>query len=145
MRRACGTGCASVLFMIATRFQELEAWQLADELKREVYALIANDPVSRDFTFCSQIRESAASVVRNIAEGFGRFRPGPFAQFMEIALGSLMETQVALKDGIDRGHFSVDSTRRAFELTHRCIQVSTKLAVYLKRKARHTKNAGRRT
>src|SRR5688572_15661322 len=102
--------------MIATKFEELEAWQLADELKREVYALIASDPVSRDFKFCSQIRESSSSATRNIAEGFGRFRPGPFAQFMEIALGSLMETQNSLKDGIDRGHFSAHSTRRAVDL-----------------------------
>jgi len=123
---------ASACAVVANTFEDLEAWRIADELKREVYALIATGPVSKDFKFCNQIRESAASPTRNIAEGFGRFRPGPFAQFMEIAIGSTMETQNSLKDGIDRGYFTVESIARASELARRCIQVSTKLLLYLK-------------
>jgi hypothetical protein len=65
--------------VVAKTFEDLEAWLIADELKREVYALIATGPASKDFKFCNQIHESAASSTRNIAEGFGRFRPGPFA------------------------------------------------------------------
>ena len=124
---------AWLIAVVAKTFEDLEAWRIADELKREVYALIATGPASRDFRFCNQIRESAASPTRNIAEGFGRFRPGPFAQFMEIAIGSTMETQASLKDGIDRGYFTVESIQRASELAQRCIQVSTKLLRYLKR------------
>lgn len=91
--------------MIAKRYQELEAWQVANELKLEVYAITATGPVTRDFKFCSQLRESAASAPRNISEGFGRYRPKPFAVFMEIAIATTMETQNNLQDGIDRGHF----------------------------------------
>jgi four helix bundle protein len=134
--------------VVANTFQDLEAWRLADELKREVYALVATSPASKDFRFCNQIRESAASASRNIAEGFGRFRPGPFAQFMEIAIGSTMETQASLKDRVDRGYFTVKSIERASQLAQRCIQVSTTLLLYLKRchKAeRRTQNAERRT
>jgi len=64
-----------IFAMTARRYEDLDAWQLADELKREVYALIASGPVVRDVKFCDQIRDSAASNARNIAEGFGRFRP----------------------------------------------------------------------
>jgi len=110
---------ASACAVVANTFEDLEAWRIADELKREVYPLIATGPVSKDFKFCNQIRESAASPTRNIAEGFGRFRPGPFAQFMEIAIGSTMETQNSLKDGIDRGYFTVESIARASELARR--------------------------
>jgi len=126
-------GHAWLITVVANKFEDLEAWRIADELKREVYALIATGPASRDFKFCNQIRESAASPTRNIAEGFGRFRPGPFAQFMEIAIGSTMETQNSLRDGIDRGYFTVESIQRASDLAQRCIQVSTKLVRYLKR------------
>ena len=131
--------------VVANRFEDLEAWRIADELKREVYALVATRPASKDFKFCNQIRESAASPTRNIAEGFGRFRPGPFAQFMEIAIGSTMETQNSLKDGIDRGYFTVESIDRASKLARRCIQVSTKLLLYLKRCHKKNANAERRT
>ena len=119
--------------MAANTYEELEAWRLSDELKREVYALIAKMPARNDFRFCNQIRESAASAPRNLAEGFGRFRPASFALFVEIAIGSAMETQVSLKDGIDRGYFTADDVQRASELALRTIKVSTKLLLYLKR------------
>src|SRR6478735_5331603 len=88
------------------RYEDLEAWQIADELKREVYALTATGPAARDLEYRNQIRESAASSTKNIAEGFGRFHPGDNARFVEISLASTMETQDSLKDGVDRGHFS---------------------------------------
>jgi four helix bundle protein len=125
--------CAWPFAMGAKKFEDLEAWRIADELKREVYALIATGAASKDFKFCNQIRESAASPTGSIAEGFGRFRPGPFAQFMEMAIGSAMETRNSLKDGIDRGYVTVESIHRASELAQRCIQVSTKLLRYLER------------
>lgn len=115
------------------RYEDLEAWQLADTLKREVYALTANGAASKDFEFRDQIRASAASSTKNIAEGFGRFDPGDNARFVQISVASTMETQDSLKDGVDRGHFTPERVRRARELAARSIQCSTKYIVYLKR------------
>jgi four helix bundle protein len=134
--------------MIARRYEDLEAWQLADALKLEVYALTETGPAAKDFEFRDQIRDSAASNSKNISEGFGRFRPAPFAQFMEFAVSSAMETKDSLKDGVDRGYFTPERVARAQELAVRSIQCSTKLIVYLKWKARQerrTKNDARRT
>jgi len=116
---------------IAKRYEELDAWQLANELKLEVYELIKDGPTSRDFEFRDQIRNSAASSTKNIAEGFGRFRPAPFASFMEIALASVMETQDSLQDGVDRGHFVPERVARAQKLAMRCVKCSKALIVYL--------------
>ena len=118
--------------MIARTHEDLEAWQLANQLKIEVYALIKDGPASKDFEFRNQIRDSAASATRNIAEGFGRFRPKVFAKFMEYAVGSLMETQDSLKDGVDRGYFTPDRVAPAQKRAVRAIQVSKKFIVYLK-------------
>jgi four helix bundle protein len=101
-----GTIRAFLTRMIAKKFQELEAWQLANSLKLEVYKLIKSEPARSDYEYCRQIRKSAASSPRNIAEGFGRFRPRPFAQYMEFSIGSTQETHDALLDGVDRGHFT---------------------------------------
>jgi four helix bundle protein len=114
------------------RYEDLETWQLADELKREVYALIVTGAASRDFDFCNQIRSSAASATKNIAEGFGRFRPADNARFVEFAVSSMMETKDSLKDGVDRGHFTPGRALRAQQLADRSIQCSTKFIVYLK-------------
>src|SRR5215475_6795239 len=79
--------------MVATRFEELECWQLACELERRVLAFINKPPASHDVEYCRQIRKSTSSPPANIAEGFGRYYPGDFARFMRNALGSLHETR----------------------------------------------------
>jgi four helix bundle protein len=93
--------------MIAHRYPDLECWQLANELKRRVYAFIAIEPAVRDFEYCDQIRDSARSAPSNIAEGFGRFRPLEFARFLEIARASLLETHNHLGDGYDLGSLAI--------------------------------------
>ena len=74
------------------RYEDIVAWQLAYELPREVFSITAIGPASKDFKFRDQIRDSSASATRNIAEGFGRFRPAEFARFLDFARGSLTET-----------------------------------------------------
>ena len=118
--------------MGVNRYEDLDAWQIADELKREVYALLKTGPASSDFEYCGHIRDSAASNTKNIVEGFGRFRPADFARFMEFAIASAMETKESLRDGIDRGYFTPQQVARAQQLVERSIQCSTKLIVYLK-------------
>jgi four helix bundle protein len=49
---------------------------------------------------------SAGSAPRNIAEGFGRYLPREFSQYLRVANGSLMETSNHLLDGYDRGYFT---------------------------------------
>src|SRR5262245_7331257 len=124
--------CENQVRTMAKRYEELEAWQLADELKREVYALTETGPATKDFKYRDQIRDSAASNSKNISEGFGRFRPAPFAQFMEFAVSSAMETKDSLKDGVDRGYFTPARVANALALAERSIKCSTRLIVYLK-------------
>jgi four helix bundle protein len=119
----------------ARRYEDLEVWQLADELKREVYALVRTGPAARDVKFRDQIRDSAASSTKNIAEGFGRFQPGEFARFMEFAVASAMETKDSLKDGLDRGYFIPDRAATAQRLAERTIRCSSRFIVYLKGEA----------
>jgi four helix bundle protein len=123
----------------AKRYEELEAWQIADELRREVLALTETGPVARDFTFRDEIRDAVSSAVRNIPEGFGRFRPADFARFMEYSLASTMETKDLIHEGIERGYFTPEKAKSARKLAERSIQVSRGLVRYLKRcrKRRH--------
>ena len=94
-RRAC-TGC------VVRDFRALLCWQLAYQLKCEVFEFTAIGPASKDFKYRDQIRDSSACAPRNISEGFGRYAPGEFAQFLGYARASLMETQNHVIDGRDR-------------------------------------------
>jgi four helix bundle protein len=100
---------------------ELEAYKLAREFKLEVYRLIRNHaPARADFKYCDQLRGSASSVEANLAEGWRRYVARDMAQFVRIALASLEEARVWLRDGIDRGYFTDSECAAAFEKANRC-------------------------
>jgi four helix bundle protein len=120
--------------MVAYRFEDLVVWQLADGIKNEVYEITARRPAAGDIKFCDQIRESARSAPRNIAEGFGRGRycPREFGQFLRIALASLHETKNHLHDGRDRRYLSDSDHERIVRMTLRAIKAGNRLAAYLR-------------
>ena len=118
--------------MCAKRLQELEVFQLADELRNEVHAITSRSAAREDVRFCSQIRDAVSSITRNIAEGFGRYRHKEFANFATIARGSAFEVADHLRDGVARKHWSADEVRPHQELCDRTIGALTRLIRYLK-------------
>ena len=123
--------------MAVRKYEELACWQLAVKVKREVYAISDRDIVAKDVKFCDQIRDSARSAPRNIAEGFGRFRPAEFAHFLEIARASLMETDNHLKDALDLRYVTKEECLEVCHLVERTIGATTKLILYLKGRGRN--------
>lgn len=89
--------------MTAKDFTELIAWQRADELERFAQEIIKRPTLARDRQFCEQTSDAAASAPRNIAEGFGRFAPTQFANFLRIAIGSDVETKNQILKAWQRG------------------------------------------
>ena len=124
-------------------FRELVCWQLSYELKCEVLAFIENGPASKDFKYRDQIKDSAFSAPSNIAEGFGRFRPGDFARYLEIARASLIETRNHLIDGRDRGYLANPLYSRLQNLARAASNATTKLMLSKKREAERLKRPRR--
>jgi len=116
----------------AKHFRELVCWQLANELKLEVYKLVDRSDFKRDFRFYDQIRDAAASVTRNIAEGFGRRSHADFARFLDVSRGSLAELQNHLQDAVDRGHCDADDFARLNALSERTAAATARLQRYLR-------------
>ena len=119
--------------MVARHYRELICWQLSNDLKRRVYAFTARLPASKDFEFCKQIRGSARGAPRTIAEGFGRFRPGDFARYLEFARASLMETQNHLDDALDSCFVTQEEYEDMYRLADRATGATTRLHQYLTR------------
>jgi len=115
----------------AYRYEDLVCWQLADELEQLVFALTATGPASKDFKFRDQIRDSSSSATRNMSEGFGRFPPPEFANFLRIARGSLMETHNSAGAGLKKGYFTADEADRMQRLAARSSKATTRLINYL--------------
>ena len=113
--------------------EEIVAYQVAGELKAEVYRLLREHPRARaDWKFADQLTDAVASVERNIAEGFGRFAVGDFSQYLRVARGSAKEVQAEIKDGIQRGHFSSEECRSALALVKRVLALITGLLLSLR-------------
>ena len=110
-------------------------WQLSSDLKSEVFAFTDTGPSARDFKFRDQIRDSSAAAPRDIAEGFGRFRPREFARFLEFARGSLMETQTSLIDARERSYLPPDACARLYNLAHAALRATTNLMLSKQRQA----------
>ncbi len=126
-----GTGIASALLVGVRRYEELVAWQLANELKQKVYALVDQSTARDDRRFCDQIKDSAASAPRNLAEGFACYRHPEFARYTRIAKASLTETHNHLGDGVDRRHWPPQDAEPLKELANRAVGACVRLLKYL--------------
>ena len=84
-----------------TGFKELEVWQLAQQLVKDIYAASASFPEAEQFGLTTQIRRAAVSVPCNIAEGWGRNADGSFVHYLRIARGSLNEVETLLTIATD--------------------------------------------
>ena len=87
--------------------------------------------VRRDVKFRNQIRDSAASGPRNIAEGWGRYYPVQNAPYVRIAKGSLEETVNHLFHGKKRKYFAPEDFDKAFRLADRALGATTRYLLYL--------------
>ena len=113
-------------------YQELVVWQLADELRKEIFRLPREGTASRDFRFADQLRSAVSSIAANIVEGFGRYGSTEFARYLGIAFASAAETANWLDDGVARGHWVDDEVAAARQLLRRLNPALTHLMRYLR-------------
>ncbi|ABQ25042.1 four helix bundle protein [Geotalea uraniireducens] len=88
------------------RFEEIQAWQKARLLVKEVYSISNTGGFVKDFGLRDQIRRAAVSIMLNIAEGFARKTNKEFIQYLVIAHGSAAEVQAALYVAFDQEYLS---------------------------------------
>lgn len=74
--------------MVVRKFEDLIAWQKAQDLAVNVYAVFEK---CRDFSFKDQICRATVSISNNIAEGFDRSSDADFVRFLYIAAASASE------------------------------------------------------
>ncbi len=77
-------------------FEDIEAWQLARAFCQDIYLLIKETELAKDFRLKDQINGSSGSTMDNIAEGYERGGNREFIQFLSIAKASIGESRSQL-------------------------------------------------
>ncbi|RCJ25673.1 hypothetical protein A6S26_15120 [Nostoc sp. ATCC 43529] len=88
--------------MATKRFQELQVYQLSEQLADDIWKIVEGWDFFAKDTIGKQIVRAADSIGANIAEGAGRGSFPENRRFIKIARGSLNETQHWLRRAYTR-------------------------------------------
>ena len=110
---------------MARPHENLEAWRQSMALVKLIYATTRSFPKEKLFGLTSQMRRAAVSIPSNIAEGAARSSRREFAQFLNIAKGSLSELETQLLISVDLGYLS--RNHDAFQLADYAARLLTGL------------------
>jgi four helix bundle protein len=106
-------------------FRKLLVWDKSHKLTLSIYNLTHIFPKEEMYGLTSQIRRASSSVPINIAEGCGRGSDADFARFLQIAFGSVSETEYLLLLCFERGYFSENNY---MEMTYLVQEIKKMLA-----------------
>jgi len=106
------------------KFEDLEIWQLARELVKDVYKLTQKGGFSKDYGLKDQIRRSSVSVMNNISEGFESRTTKRFINYLGHAKGSCGETRSITYVALDCEYISESEFQVLYD---RCTKISRKI------------------
>jgi four helix bundle protein len=117
--------------MAVKHHTDLVCYQQAARLRAAVYAEIARPAWKSDWKLRDDLRRSARSVSANIAEGYWRYHHRDFVRFIDIALGSLGETEEPLESARLAGLLDDDTRATLVDIVVRTRVPMLRLRNYL--------------
>jgi len=118
------------------RFEDIQAWQRARGLVKEIYSISNSGLFAKDFGLRDQIRRAAVSIMLNIAEGYARKTGKEFVQFLVIAHGSAAEVQAALYIALDQEYLTDSEFKSLYGLADDTSRMVLGLISYLRKNIR---------
>lgn len=109
-------------------FEELEVWQKSMDFCDEVFKLINETDLNKDFALRDQMNRSSISIPSNISEGFDRESNNQFSYFLKVAKGSAGELRTQLYLCKRRGYIEETKFQK---LSNDIIQISKKCSSLL--------------
>ncbi len=113
-------------------FEEIQAWQKAHDVTLLIYRITSNADFSKDFGLKDQIRRASVSIMANIAEGHGRRTNIEFANFLNIARGSVAETQSHLYVAVGLKYINKKDFEQIYQMLTEISRMTLSLARYLR-------------
>lgn len=100
---------------MAQRFEDIQAWQEARKLTRQIYALTAAAAFDGDLGLGDQLRSAAASSMVSIAAAPNCATRHALAECLQDARRSVVKVQSLLYVALDVGHISTEAFRTQYE------------------------------
>jgi four helix bundle protein len=99
-------------------YRDLDVWKKSIVLTKAVYKLTETFPKQQQYGLTSQVQRSAVSIAANIAEGRSRQSTKEFLYHLNVAYGSLAETETHLTIACELGLISSAVVEGLLEETH---------------------------
>jgi four helix bundle protein len=110
------------------RFEDIEAWQKARILAKEIFTISLETALSKDYRFRDQINAAAGSIMDNIAEGFERGGRLEFINFLTIAKASCAEVRSQLYRILDRCYITAEKFNELYKFAD---DIGSKLGAWI--------------
>ncbi len=123
--------------------EELEIWQDARVLFKQIIEFTNRDNFNKDFRLRDQIKAASGSIMDNVSEGFGRGGNKEFINFLLIAKGSNEETRSQLYRALDNKYITDEELKFALDTTDKISRKISNLVSYLKQSDFKGKNRSR--
>lgn len=96
------------------KFEKLQVWKDSIDYGKEVYKITETFPKIELFGLTSQLKRASVSISSNIAEGSGSPSNKHFAHFLDIAMGSLIETVSQIMFAKELNYIDNDSLQNLY-------------------------------
>lgn len=120
-------------------YQDLIVWQKAMTLVAEIYKLTRGCPREETYGLTHQIRRCAVSIPSNIAEGFSRHSSQDYVRFLQIAMGSLFESQTQAEIAVNLAYLPKADFERLHEASREIERMLSSLMRKIEGKGRKGK------
>ncbi len=115
------------------RFEDILARQKARQATKLVYQITTDGNFAKDFGLRDQIRRSSVSIMANIAEGYGGRSDKEFSNFLNIAHGSIAETQSHLYIALDLTYINEEHFKNIYDLLDKVSRMIMSLTQHLRK------------
>ncbi|MCO6449750.1 MAG: four helix bundle protein [Caldilineales bacterium] len=117
-----------------TRFEDIEAWQTARALTRQIYEVSNQGAFARDYGLRDQMRRAAVSILSNIAEGFESRTQPQFISYLGMAKASAGELRAQLYVAQDVGYLDASTFDLLYDQTDKCSRQLSRFITYLEKR-----------
>ena len=116
------------------KFEEIDSWNFARELSKEIDRVTKLNNFSQDFGLKDQIQRASVSIMANISEGFDSGSDKSFINFLNYSYRSASEVQSLLYVVFDQKYISKNEFDFLYEKCKDIKNLIGGLIQYLKKK-----------